>query len=255
MTDFIFDKIGYIFIDFDNWIKNPLHQITDKELEFLFSTYLLNFINDEVYDRIYIRLYGGWYKQGILTSKASELQMKLSQISIFPYINQQKRTIIRGNIEIVNSSLNLPKIIWSNTYHERNGIPRLRINDDKATEVCNENSDKCPIKLLYNFTKHKSKKCSVPGCANQHNEVFFAREQKMVDTLIACDLIYCSKEKNIVNVQLISDDIDHIPALLDSSYNSIPKGKYSVVFKNQETILNYSELFQEYNIRTINLEL
>jgi len=216
MKDFIFNKIGYILIDFDNWIKKPLNQIPDKDLEFLFSTYLLNFIGNEVYDRIYIRLYGGWYKKNILTSKASELQMKLSQISIFPYINQQKRIIIRGNIEIVNSSLNLPELIWTNTYHERNGIPRLRINVDKTTSVCTENSDKCPIKLLNNFTKHKNKRCSVLGCGNQHNEVFFTREQKMVDTLIACDLNYCSREKNIYNVQLVSDDIDHFPALIDS---------------------------------------
>lgn len=256
MTDYIFDNIGYILIDFDNWIKKPLNQISAEELEFQFSTFLINFIKEnEFYDRIYIRLYGGWYKNGILTTRASELQMKLSQISVFPYINQEEKLIIRGKIEIVNSTLNLPELNWTNTYHERFGLPRLRINQEKLSQTCHDNSAICPIKLLNNFTKHKGKKCAVPGCENGHGDVFLTREQKMVDTIIACDLMYCCNEQNISNVQLISDDIDHIPALIDSSSNSNPTGKYSIVMRNQKTLDTYSEIFQQFNINILNTDL
>ncbi|MDD3944929.1 MAG: hypothetical protein PHS38_09465 [Bacteroidales bacterium] len=255
MSDNILNKSGYILIDFDNWIKKPIDQINDEELEFLLTSHLLDFIENESYERIYIRLYGGWYKEGILTSNASELQMKLSRLKIFPYINQEHRIIIRGSVDIVSSSINLPSLYWTNTYHERNGVPRFRINNEKQTNICRDNADRCPIKILNNFTKHKNKKCPVPGCENYHRDVFFTREQKMVDTLIACDLMHCSKKQNIIKVQLVSDDIDHFPALIDGSSNSLPSGKYCVVIKNQETIHNYFNIFQEYDITTKNFEL
>lgn len=255
MADYILDKIGYILIDFDNWIKKPLNLISDEELEFQFSTILLNFINNDNFDRINVRLYGGWYKNGLLTARASELQMKLAQISVFPYINKEKKEIIRGKIDVVNSTLNVPELRWTNTYHERLGVPRLRINQDKLSDACHHNPDICPVRLLNNFTRHKGKRCTVPGCENEHSDVFVTREQKMVDTIIASDLMYCCKEQNISNVQLISDDIDHLPALIDSSFNSSPTGKYSLVMRNQKTLDTYSEIFEQYDINFIKMDL
>ncbi|MFK2205580.1 hypothetical protein ACIXJQ_02080 [Bacteroides fragilis] len=47
----------------------------------------------------------------------------------------------------------------------------------------------------------------------KHSDIFFQREQKMVDTMIACDLLSYCEESSTNCLYLISDDMDHFPAL------------------------------------------
>jgi uncharacterized LabA/DUF88 family protein len=251
------EKTGFILIDFDNFLKKPMDEILETELEFFFSTFIQNLVSESNdYERITIRLYGGWYQDNIITQRAELLQQKLANISIFPFINISEKKIIRGSIELADSLLALPEITWENTYQEKRGIPAFRVDSDRLSITCNSNKETCPIYILKSFTKKKNKLCKNAGCTNVHEDVFFQRGQKMIDTMIACDLQYCSMVSNVVKVLLISSDTDLIPAIVYSSFINNSKPKFILGFDEQKDIAisRYKLIFPNYNIKTIEYE-
>ena len=56
--------------------------------------------------------------------------------------------------------------------------------------------------------------CSVSGCEVLTNDAFMYREQKLVDTLLCCDLVALSLRKSTEPIILVSNDDDMVPALM-----------------------------------------
>lgn len=201
-----------VIIDFDNYFGTDISNITSESLELAFSE-LVIFCEEKFrdFDSISIRLYGGWYNEMSLTKQASALQQLLYHVSVFPKV--QKGKIIHGSIEMVSELYGIPNFTWGYTYKETNGIKRVRIDFDKVDEVCSNHRDICPKFILYNITRDKGRKCKVEGCYSVHKDIFKGIEQKMVDTLIACDIISLAEEKTTKGLVVISDDQDHFPSL------------------------------------------
>jgi uncharacterized LabA/DUF88 family protein len=256
------DKLGYILIDFDNFIKKPIEEILEKDIEYHFILFIQKLLSEnKKYERIIIRLYGGWYQEGILSKRGQQLQQKISKISLFPFPDKEGKNLIRGKIELAESILSTPEIVWDNTYLEKNGIPSLRIDNDKISDICKNNREHCPIYIIKSFTKNKRKICKVESCNNIHRDIFFQRGQKMVDTMIACDLQYCSFQKNIQNAILISSDTDLIPALIQSnsmSFSDETEIEKKIIFgfdiKKEVAFNRYIPLFNNFNIKTFDYE-
>jgi uncharacterized LabA/DUF88 family protein len=217
-----------VIIDFDNYFRD--NEINDSQKFELALTEIVekcetNFQN---FNEILIRLYGGWYQGTTLTKKASILQQLLSQISMFPKIQNSNK--INGTIEMVSSLFEIPNVQWHYTYKEKDGIGRVRLNHDLVDGFCTQNKEQCPKYILYKFTAKKDKQCHIQNCTNTHKDVFKGIEQKMVDTMIACDVVSAVNNENVNGLFILSDDQDHFPSYAIASEQIKQKGNpYSIL--------------------------
>lgn len=247
---------GVAIIDFDNWFKKDLSDFTDSQFEFELREIidqLLNLVPN--LNVIELRMYNGWYLDRVLTRKASELNLILSRINLFPYVlDSSKAKIIRGKIVIVNSLNDLPSYVWFNTLKEKKGISRLRINKSAITSMCDANMENCPTHILKRYTKKKNKVCNINGCSVKHSNVFIGLEQKMVDTIIACDIISFCEDDNCEAILVVSEDIDHFPAIVKGKlklHELKSETKLSVLIKNNLIQSNYDSILSSFGLKTI----
>lgn len=225
---------GIIIIDFDNLFKQDISDLTPEILEFEFKKFVSFVISENNnLTEIIIRLYGGWYKDEALTNNASSIQQMLASVNVFPFINTSERIKIRGKIELASSLFSMPSLIWKGTYKEKHGVYNMRINRDALSTTCEDNPTLCPPKILNRFTKKKNKICSVEGCSSIHKNIFKAMEQKMVDTMIACDILSCSDEELIQNLIIVSEDTDIFPSLVLGKQKSRSPQSVSLLIKNE----------------------
>jgi uncharacterized LabA/DUF88 family protein len=248
----------YIFlVDFDNWFnKKDLNQYTEEEIQYQFSEIInacieINSALQNTY--LEIRLYGGWYQEEILTNKASILFRILSSFNLFPIINNQN-VIIRGKIEVIDTLFNVPSYQWRNTLKEKNGMSYIKINNEKLNETCSNNKINCPPHILKRIAKKKTHMCAVEGCNSLNNELFIKTEQKMVDTMIACDLISYSLEDDVYKLVIVSDDVDFFPALAVASQNKIRFKKnclFEVLIKNSRLESSYKSMLSNFSVNTV----
>ncbi len=243
-----------VIIDFDNYLGTDVSKLTKEDLELTLTDIVIQCEKHfHGFDSIQIRLYGGWYHETTLTKQASAIQQLLSQINIFPKIGNGK--ILRGSVELVSSLFDIPNYNWQYTYKEKNGIPRIRINHDEIDLLCNSNRESCPKFILYKFTQKKTKQCHVPGCNHLHKDVFKGIEQKMVDTMIACDIISTVKNNEIKGVFVLSDDQDHFPSYAMASTYSDQVDKIVIGVKNSDNqrFSLISNLLTPFNIKIITI--
>lgn len=247
---------GVAIVDFDNWFKKAIQNYTSTQFEaelrqiiesILFLTPNISFID--------IRLYGGWYSDQMLTKKASQIQVLLSEINMFPYkLDLILGTRIQGRIEIVSSIRDFPQFKWFNTLKEKRGIPNLRINNDAIASSCKDNPNSCPPLVLKKFTKKKKKECNLEGCRLKHSEVFVGLEQKMVDTMIACDIISFCEEEDYFGVLVVSEDVDHFPAIAKGKLKIAEIGsnkEISVLIRNSKIRDSYDKILENFELKTI----
>lgn len=240
-----------VLIDFDNFFGNDVEKINSTNLEYSFSE-IVNLCESHFkdFDNILIRLYGGWYRETIFTKQASTIQQELRNVAVFPKVMATKK--IEGAIEIATTLYEFNNFIWYHTQKETEGISRIRINHETIDDTCNENREVCPKFILYNFTKSKTKKCKVEKCINLQKNVFKGAEQKMVDTLIACDIISLSEDTEIVGLLLLSDDQDHFPSLALASNRKTKHFQNIILGLRNETKVDFvSEFLKPFNIKTI----
>ena len=244
----------FVIVDFDNYIGTNVNSLKKEDLELIFKE-IVEQCEKYFYDfsSIQIRLYGGWYNATTFTKQASLIQHILSQVNVFPKIKGKK--IIRGNISLVSTLYEIPSYNSYQTYKEKEGIPRVRINFDQIDSTCNSNREHCPKFILYKFTSKKNKTCSVLECENIHKDVFKAVEQKMVDTMIACDVMSAVKDDSIKGVFVLSDDQDHFPSYAIASINRNKENKFILGIKNKdsERFDIISKLLEPFNIKIITM--
>jgi hypothetical protein len=240
-----------VIIDFDNYFGNDISKLNSELLEFSFKE-IINICEQEFdnFSFLEIRLYGGWYKETTLTKQASALQQLLRNVSIFPKVFLSK--VLNGSLELAVSLYIKPDFIWSHTHKEIDGIKRVRINHDCVDTACNENRENCPKFILYKFTEKKDKKCQVTDCKNLQKNVFKGAEQKMVDTLIACDVISISETENSAGLMLISDDQDLLPSLVMATIKSNPSASPILLGIHNEKLVGFlSSFISPFKIKVI----
>ncbi len=243
-------KTVAIIIDFDNYFGSNIQKLNSELLEFTFKEWV-KLCEQEFTDfnSIQIRLYGGWYKESTFTKLASTVQQLLSNVDVFPKVSGGK--IINGKIELATTLHIKPDFVWLHTHKETSGMKRIRINHECIDTICVLNKDTCPKYSLYKFTQTKDNKCHIQSCENIQKDVFKGAEQKMVDTLIACDIISVSQDSNMNGLILISDDQDHLPSLALASETKT-KNLQSIVLaiRNEQTIDFISSFMSPFKIKT-----
>ena len=177
----------------------------------------------ELAEILHVRLYGGWTTENVLTIRASQIQQLLSKSNIFPF-KHPSRGIIRGRIELAMSLFSMPSLEFATTYKERAGLRRIRLSKAACFDGCIETESACPVRNFSRFTKMAHRACPKEGCSVSNSSVFSSYEQKMVDTMIACDLLSAASEKGVAAVAVLTEDTDLLPAIIQSRVHSSAMG-------------------------------
>ncbi|MDM8552135.1 hypothetical protein QUF72_18770 [Desulfobacterales bacterium HSG2] len=135
-------------------------------------------------------------ENGSLTNLASRIQQALSSFDFFPLYNRAERIFTEGETELVTRLISMPDLQWDNTAITRSGIPRLRVVSGLPSG-CAGTNETCPVRILFRFSKKRTKKCPVPGCPVTNQEAFRIVEQKMVDTMLSCDIVALSEDERV----------------------------------------------------------
>jgi uncharacterized LabA/DUF88 family protein len=242
------DSTAVIIVDFDNRFPGDIYAYPATEIEFLLKNTISTIYRTEPNVKyIKIRLYGGWYSGSNLTNRASALLSYMASFDLFPLILRERK--IDGDIEMVKSLFE-SGYIWGDTYKERRGLPRVRIDHGSKGDLCDANKQQCPLHVLYKIMKNKHTPCHIDGCTTICQNVFFRREQKMVDTMIACDIILLAEKEEVECIYLISDDIDHLPsiAVCRSKRLTMP---ITVMLQNSQSVSAYADIYNNFTINTL----
>lgn len=220
--------------------------------------FLLTMIIDEIINNynsvgnIVIRAYGGWYNQDGLTNKGSMIQQKLGAIStnLFPVPNGS--AMIRGTLELAEQMYGVEGV-WNNTYREKEGLPRLIMNKsviDRTECEKDESRDVCPINILKRFSKRnnersKPKICHISNCKNSSN-VFNQLGQKMVDSIMVCDILTYGEDETTKVIYVITDDVDLFPAVVLCSKKK-DTVDLIIKIKNERQLVEYTNYLHAFN--------
>lgn len=208
------ESTAAILIDFDNFYT---HIAEDDEMQWLgheVNTMVTGALAlSQSSRRVLIRFYGGWLENGMWTRRGSRLQKALFSTAAFPMPHPYGRGVLRGDVTIVTRLLQLPDIEWGHTLRSKAGPPRLRLASSTPPEGCTAERVTCPVRTLQHFTRKKGKVCSLDGCHVTNDEAFMVVEQKMVDTIMACDLLALCLEPNVKAIMVLTNDTDLLPPL------------------------------------------
>ncbi|MCC7510009.1 MAG: NYN domain-containing protein [Planctomycetes bacterium] len=200
--------LATVFVDYDN-----LHP-RQKEagvLDVLTKTLVqVPWDTSETRGRCEVRVYGGWYEGESITRMAEDLTVELQKD--FPVIVRIPLTngatlAMHTNAELAVSLLQEPGHHLFNTFRRKGKPPDIRV-EEPATVGCTDAACLLPqVKTLL-----KSGKCPKAGCTVATCELLYRHEQKIVDTMLTCDLIHASALPTGWII-LISGDDDFLPPL------------------------------------------
>lgn len=154
-----------------------------------------------------IRLYGGWYDEQGLSRDGTKLSQELGES--FPltlFGGDGKIRYVR--CEIASSLVDSRGDLFHATLRHRHGLnPFIR---DPHPARCIDQAN-CTISVVMKWSRNG---CPTPGCPVRSVEAFRCFQQKLVDTLICCDLLSLAIADPATSVFLISEDDDFVPALV-----------------------------------------
>lgn len=157
-----------------------------------------------------IRLYGGWYEGDNLSMLSQQLSVQIQ--SDFPAIIRVFResgqvAVVRTTAELAVSLLEDPSHQLLNTFRRRGRPSNVRVETPSSIGC---SSTTCPLPLLKKLLAKG--RCPTHGCISGGNSLVYRHEQKLVDTMLTCDLIYlASQECDFLFI--VSADDDFLPPI------------------------------------------
>lgn len=193
-----------ICIDYDNLL--PIHK-NQGILDIVTKT--LHKISENISEncKCEVRLYGGWYEGENLTPLSQDISINIQEDfpSLIKVINEDFIFTIKTSAEMAFSLLNEPSHFLFNTYRRKGKPNNIRV-EKKENIQCESSS--CFIDIAKKFIR--TGKCPNQGC--QNDSLIYRHEQKLVDTMLTCDLIHLS-DKGCEIIILISADDDFLPPI------------------------------------------
>jgi uncharacterized LabA/DUF88 family protein len=234
----LFDGDYRIFVDYDNLTE----ELKSKGLLDLVRKILFELEHDRLLKRVKcnIRVYGGWYEGANLTNLAEKIV--LETLRDFP-----KTTCIDGislliEAEVAFSLIEEPAHHLFNTYRRKAKPNNIRIKSQEFVG-CSETNCLIPqIKKLF-----KTGKCPKSGCTID-TRLLYRNEQKIVDTMLTCDIVYSSQlGPNLV--VLVSSDDDFLPPIRSISLRGIRTLRCHTKANEQRCMIeSHDSLFKEMEI-------
>ncbi|MBE0643267.1 MAG: NYN domain-containing protein [Bacteroidetes bacterium] len=210
------------------------------------SKVVLDIVEENIrqdYRRVLVRFYGGWYIKNILTIDAQRLSAEISAEFPVAHVMNSNKMIVDCELALTLRS-DMKRHIWHTMRKHRmpTGLFSLGQEDigcDKGN--CIASSFK---KLL------ETGVCPIEGCTTKVNQILGKDEQKLVDAMIASDMIHCmiTGEKEIV---LVSSDDDFFPAIQLLVQNGVKLIQVNTKRRNRDPRDYYPDLPDNYLITNI----
>lgn len=202
-------------VDYDNWSRltpSESVEVTLGRIIRITTAELLRVAPSTT--AIRIRLYGGWIHEGALTDLGSSVAQSAESLNPFPMPHRTEPRLVHGDVRLARSLLSTPSVELGDMFHKRTGPPRLRLSATPTPGGCVADPDVCPARILARFTRSTSRVCPAPNCPVTSQSAFEIREQKMVDTLLACDLLSLANDSNVGAVAVMTSDTDFLPPIV-----------------------------------------
>ncbi|MDP1989527.1 MAG: hypothetical protein Q8K00_00785 [Syntrophales bacterium] len=202
------DTTFVVFIDYDNLLPT---QKTAGILDVL-TRALMQISMDAATTRAMcdVRVYGGWYEGTKITRLAEDLTVQIQRD--FPKIirvptARSGHITVSANAELAVALLQEPGHHLFYTYRRKGKPVNVRVKE--PTEVgCTDPA--CVLPLMKQLLKTGN--CPKPGCGVAVGNLVYRHEQKIVDTMLSCDLIHAANiGYNLV--VLVSGDDDFLPPI------------------------------------------
>ena len=197
-----------VCIDYDN--LSPLHKtagIFDVVQKIFLQASELFTQNTGVCE---IRLYGGWYEGASLSMLSQQVSVRVQ--SEFPAVIRVLRdsgqvVVIRATAELAVSLLEEPGHQLFNTYRRKGRPNNIRVETPTSIGCA---STTCPLPLLKKILQKG--RCPTSGCVSGGSSLVYRHEQKLVDTMLTCDLIYLAGQESDF-LFIVSADDDFLPPI------------------------------------------
>lgn len=158
----------------------------------------------------HIRLYGGWFEGSSMSQLSQAVSVKIQQEfpGIIRLIDTKGRTsAIQASAELAMSLLEEPGFHLFDTYRRKAHPRNIRI-ETQANIGCSTQG--CPIPIVQKLLRTGT--CPTNGCTTGNKKLLYRNEQKIVDTMLTCDLLYLSQQQ-YNEILLISQDDDFLPPI------------------------------------------
>ena len=201
----------YILVDYDNFEKNvqiSQGQISNGILEIIRRLdQKSNFFSQAIaLQDITVLLYGGWFFYNKKSYKSTDIYVEISQD--FPQLYLTKSQVsINIVCEMSYGIFSLGKKVFYATYREHSANFSIK----RGYQKCCTDGDIC-IDFVREWQRNK--KCVY--CQHEDEKLFVNVGQKMVDSMIFCDLHYLSQHPNNV-IAIVSSDDDMLPVIFQES--------------------------------------
>lgn len=243
-------KKAIVILDYNN-VFCPNYNLSPERRESIMTSLIQRIVTMVPrIEYIEIRIYGGWYRGHELTRVGSQVMSEHLTMDLFPAILDSDR-FIQGEQIVVQSVCDVD-YIWYNTYREKSGLPRLIINNEAKKQICSENRSRCPIHILESFARKVSHVCAVDGCLTENNNAFIQMGQKMVDTMMVCDIISCSSKQETEALFILTDDVDLFPAIA-LCRSKQPEKEVFLGIVNGRNVAPYTDYLKSFNVEVFQL--
>jgi len=202
------DTTFAIFIDYDNLEH---HQKTNGILAVVTKALIqvpLGSITTRA--KCEVRVYGGWYEGTQITRLAQnvtvEIQRDFPKVVRLPVAGRE-HVLVSTNAELAVALLQEPGYHLFNTYRRKRKPSNVRVL--RPDQVGCADPD-CVLPLLKKLLK--SGTCPKNGCGVEGENLVYRNEQKIVDTMLCCDLIHAARG-DADRLILVSGDDDFLPPL------------------------------------------
>jgi hypothetical protein len=144
-----------------------------------------------------VRLYGGWYEKDTMSQLAQKISVKIQDE--FPRFIRipsmsEKSYLITTTAELAVSLLEEPSHHLFNTFRKK-GLPQnVRVEDPKNIGCTNTICPLIAVKKLLKKGKCPSNECA-KNAGMDEDPLIYRTEQKLVDTMLTCDLIYLAHQE------------------------------------------------------------
>lgn len=157
-----------------------------------------------------VRIYGGWYEGELMSKLAQKIAVTLQDE--FPTVRRLSATPhgitpVTVTAELALALLEEPTHNLIDTYRRKGKPANIRVQRPEDVSCTNP-----ACQLMYARKLLQSGKCSVGGCNVSDESLVYRHEQKIVDTMLTCDLIYLAN-RDYDYVLLISGDDDFLPPI------------------------------------------
>lgn len=240
-----------ILVDFDNVFFG--NDLSVEKVQYRLEQFVSECLDKSLdVEEVSIRLYGGWKCNATFTQRADTVRGYMERINstLFPRIYKGRR--ILGNVNMVTSQYNLD-IEWNDTLQEKHGRHFLKVKTEPG-KLCHQDPRKCPVHLIANATRGEEALCPIDGCTQIDVNKLIRLEQKMVDSMMTCDILEYVQESGCHLIEVVSDDVDLHPALALAGNKYAERNHVSLVLmvRNQRKSQQYAALLNPVHVQICN---